>query len=190
MLRVESNTKLEGFTEFEEGILFDDTDSDFAEDITSISPVPIMWTVHRNMSLASVHPAELHSNHSSLTTLSHSLDDITEADWNLQVHSDHVLTIEELRLQMTSCFTCGVSWSDSHVSLDCSECGGYALERPCPECDGVCGAVWKRDLSMSHASSKARWEGKCSKQQKPKGNLTNSVSQELSLKLEKLSANS
>ncbi|KAJ3624137.1 hypothetical protein MTP99_017785 [Tenebrio molitor] len=44
MLRVESNTKLEGFTEFEEGILFDDTDSDFAEDITSISPVPIMWT--------------------------------------------------------------------------------------------------------------------------------------------------
>jgi hypothetical protein len=43
---------------------------------------------------------------------------------------------------------------------------------------------------QSHASSKARWEGKCSKQQKPKGNLTNSVSQELSLKLEKLSANS
>lgn len=22
------------------------------------------------------------------------------------------------------------------------------MERPCPKCEGVCGAVWKRDLSM------------------------------------------
>ncbi|CAD6998435.1 unnamed protein product [Ceratitis capitata] len=42
------------------------------------------------------------------------------------------LTIEELRQHMGSCFTCGVSWTDDHVSLDCSECGGYSLERPCP----------------------------------------------------------
>ncbi|XP_063917817.1 protein pinocchio isoform X2 [Zophobas morio] len=188
MLRVESNTQLAGFTEFEEDILFDQDDPDF-DGVTSLSAVPVMLKVHGNMSLASVHPAELHSSHSSLTTLSHSLDDITEAAWSPQVHSDHVLTIEELRLQMTSCFTCGVSWSDSHVSLDCSECGGYALERPCPECEGACGAKWKRDLSMSHASSKARWEGKCAKkpQQPPKSSLS---SQELSLKLEKLSANS
>ncbi|EFA08614.2 protein pinocchio [Tribolium castaneum] len=147
MLRVESNTKLEGFTEFEEDILFDEDDPDF-------QAVPLML-VRKNMSLASVHPAGLHSNHSSLA---HSLDDLREGP--------QVLTIEELRLQMTTCFTCGVSWSDSHVSLDCAECGGYALERPCPECEGGCGAVWKRDLSMSHASSKARWQGKCEKKDK------------------------
>lgn len=91
---------------------------------------------------------------SSLTTLSHSLEDITNCSWSPQVHSDHVMTIEELRLQMTSCscFSCGVSWSDDHVSLDCSECGGYALERSCPICDGTCGAVWKRDLAMVSTS--------------------------------------
>lgn len=49
---------------------------------------------------------------------------------------------------MCSCFTCGVSWAEHHVSLDCSECGGYAMERPCPTCEGTCGAVWKRDLTM------------------------------------------
>lgn len=85
--------------------------------------------------------------YSSLTTLSHSLDDINDCNWSPQVHSEHVMTIEELRLQMSSCFTCGVSWIEHHVSLDCSECGGYAMERPCPNCDGTCGAIWKRDLA-------------------------------------------
>lgn len=61
---------------------------------------------------------------------------------------DNVLTIEELRAQLGSCFTCGVSWTDDHVSLDCSECGGYSMERPCPLCDGKCGVQWKRDFTM------------------------------------------
>jgi hypothetical protein len=43
---------------------------------------------------------------------------------------------------------CGVSWHEDHVSLDCRECGGYSLERPCPLCDGRCNSVWKRDLTM------------------------------------------
>lgn len=43
---------------------------------------------------------------------------------------------------------CGVSWHEDHVSLDCRECGGYSLERPCPLCDGRCSNVWKRDLTM------------------------------------------
>lgn len=72
-----------------------------------------------------------------------------------------VVSIEELRLQLNSCFTCGVSWHEDHVSLDCQECGGYSLERPCPCCDGRCKSTWKRDLTMSHAAGKARWEGKC-----------------------------
>lgn len=146
------------------------------------------------MSLASVHPAELHSSRSSLTTLSHSLDDITDACWGTQMHSDAVMTIEELRNQLNCCFSCGVSWADSHVSLDCSECGGYALERPCPVCDGACGAVWKRDLSMSHANGRARWTGECARnacsdalQQTQK---SAAIAQELSSRMEKLSANS
>ncbi|KAJ8950602.1 hypothetical protein NQ314_007828 [Rhamnusium bicolor] len=129
---------------------------------------------------------------SSLTTLSHSLDDITGASWSPQVHSEAVMTIEELRNQLNCCFTCGVSWADSHVSLDCSECGGYALERPCSACDGICGAKWKRDLSMSHASGKARWTGECARgfneSQQNKKNAA--IAQELSSRLEKLSANS
>ncbi|KAJ8938778.1 hypothetical protein NQ318_009133 [Aromia moschata] len=150
------------------------------------------------MSLASVHPVELHSSHSSLATLSHSLDDITgAASWSPhhQFHSEAVMTIEELRNQLNCCFSCGVSWADSHVSLDCSECGGYALSRPCPACDGACGALWKRDLSMSHASGKARWTGECSrapKESQPQSQKTAAAAaaHELSTRLEKLSANS
>lgn len=67
---------------------------------------------------------------------------------SLDLSSDTVLTIEDLRAQMGQCFTCGVSWTDDHVSLDCSECGGYSMERPCPMCDGACGQVWKRDFTL------------------------------------------
>lgn len=66
---------------------------------------------------------------------------------------NNIVTIEDLRVQMGSCFTCGVSWTDDHVSLDCSECGGYGLERPCPLCDGCCGTVWKRDFTMVSSTS-------------------------------------
>nr|XP_029715657.1 uncharacterized protein LOC115259263 [Aedes albopictus] len=62
-----------------------------------------------------------------------------------EVSSEAVLTIEDLRAQLGSCFTCGVMWTDQQVSLDCSECGGYSLERPCMLCDGLCGQLWKRD---------------------------------------------
>ncbi|CAH0563992.1 unnamed protein product [Brassicogethes aeneus] len=206
MLRVESNTKLEGYTEFEEDILFDDDDPDFDHN-TPIHNVPILFKNDKNlliakaritvstnvsstMSLASVHPLELnHSSHSSLHALSHSLDDINQLSWGPGINHDHVMTIEELRLQMTSCFTCGVSWTDKHVSLDCSECGGYALDRPCMACDGTCGASWKRDFTQSHSCGKARWTGECAKKifQTPQ---VEALAQELSTRLEKLSANS
>ncbi|XP_074600621.1 protein pinocchio [Brevipalpus obovatus] len=70
-------------------------------------------------------------------------------------------TIETLRNLYNSCFTCGVSWHEAHISLDCRECGGYALQRPCPECDGKCSSYWKRNISNSHEKRKAIWEGKC-----------------------------
>ncbi|KAJ9595782.1 hypothetical protein L9F63_013026, partial [Diploptera punctata] len=114
------------------------------------------------MSLASVHPIEMHNrDHSGLSNRSQSIGSSLEELHNYFNNSDAVLSIEELRLQLNSCFTCGVSWHDDHISLDCEECGGYSLERPCPLCDGRCTSTWKRDLTMSHASGKARWEGEC-----------------------------
>lgn len=47
MLRVESNTNLEGFTEFEEDILFDDDDPDF-DHTTPIHNVPILFRSESN----------------------------------------------------------------------------------------------------------------------------------------------
>lgn len=42
---------------------------------------------------------------------------------------------------------CGVSWVEEHVSLDCPECGGYSMRRPCVDCDGNCEATWTRDFA-------------------------------------------
>lgn len=74
----------------------------------------------------------------------------------------HYLTIEELRLARNSCWLCGCNWQQDHVSLDCPECGGYALSRPCPNCDGKCEQVWKRNINTTHDSHKASWTGQCS----------------------------
>ncbi|RXG59777.1 Protein pinocchio [Armadillidium vulgare] len=71
------------------------------------------------------------------------------------------MTLEDLKSQFNSCNSCGVSWGDNHVSLDCLECGGYSLTRPCPLCDGECKSEWTRDVSMSHSVGKAHWDGEC-----------------------------
>ncbi|EEB19518.1 conserved hypothetical protein [Pediculus humanus corporis] len=126
------------------------------------------------MSLAGVRPLGAHSatdlinrshSYGALSALSRgsyeSLSSLDDVHHFLSQSEQAVLSIEELRLQLNSCFTCGVSWQDEHVSLDCSECGGYSLVRPCPTCEGRCDSIWKRDLTMTHASGKARWEGKC-----------------------------
>ena len=43
--------------------------------------------------------------------------------------------------------SCGVRWDLQQFTLDCSECGGYAMERKeCPICDGECNSVWERDI--------------------------------------------
>ncbi|KDR06403.1 hypothetical protein L798_04000 [Zootermopsis nevadensis] len=153
------------------------------------------FAVSTPMSLASVHPIEMHNrDHSGLSNRSQSIGSSLEELHNY-FNSDAVLSIEELRLQLNSCFTCGVSWHEDHVSLDCRECGGYSLERPCPLCDGRCSNVWKRDLTMSHASGKARWEGECALRRQPEPNLIfKSLAAEeesrLCSRLEKLGASS
>lgn len=138
------------------------------------------------MSVASVHPVGGLNNRSQSFSSVSSLDEMPS-----YFASEAVLSIEELRLQLNSCFTCGVSWQEDHVSLDCSECGGYSLERPCPICDGHCSSVWKRDLTMSHACGKARWEGSCALS-KPCSLLSSPSDDEARLcsRLEKLTASS
>lgn len=78
--------------------------------------------------------------------MSSSLSDLVGSP--LEITVKNCLSIEEAELSLGSCFSCGVSWLDDHVSLDCSECGGYSRERPCPLCDGNCGVIWKRDFTM------------------------------------------
>ncbi|XP_076282535.1 protein pinocchio [Lasioglossum baleicum] len=156
-------------TEFEESLSFDIDDPDFAPTNPSAIAHNVLRYVqfpdivthqNNNMSVTtSVQPAtESLSRHGSNISL-RSCDDGFQGSH--PQYQDTILTIEELRAQLNSCFTCGVSWSEDHVSLDCSECGGYSLQRPCPLCDGRCHTAWKRDLTMSHASGKARWIGEC-----------------------------
>ncbi|XP_013772345.1 protein pinocchio-like isoform X1 [Limulus polyphemus] len=91
-------------------------------------------------------------------------DCISDTDSVNQVFQENnMLTIEGLRNHYNSCFSCGVNWYEDHVSLDCPECGGYAMQRPCPECDGQCESTWRRDLAASHNTKQAKWEGECRK---------------------------
>lgn len=72
-----------------------------------------------------------------------------------------MLTLEDLKDYNSNCLSCGVSWRNEEASLDCNECGGYPLRRPCPECCGQCGAIWDRDLTKSHDKAQAAWSGVC-----------------------------
>ena len=74
----------------------------------------------------------------------------------------HYLTIEELKSTRVSCWLCGCNWQEDHVSLDCPECDGYALTRPCPDCGGKCKQIWTRNISTTHDRHRASWVGKCS----------------------------
>ncbi|ROT82903.1 hypothetical protein C7M84_023931 [Penaeus vannamei] len=130
--------------------------------------------LHHNLSNGCLHPAmscgmvqtdNYFASSSSWVTRSESSESLSRLDLMTHQYPTHVaepmMTLEDLRSQYNSCYTCGVSWSDNHVSLDCRECGGYSLERPCPLCDGKCRSSWRRDISMSHSVGKAHWEGEC-----------------------------
>lgn len=71
-----------------------------------------------------------------------------------------VITIEYLR-QFYSCSSCGVSWQDDHFTFDCDECGDFSMTRPCSLCDGKCGAIFTRNLALTHEKNRACWEGEC-----------------------------
>ena len=45
-------------------------------------------------------------------------------------------------------FSCRCSWYDGEFSAGCAECGGFAVLRPCPVCDGHCASMWQRNVDM------------------------------------------
>ena len=77
------------------------------------------------------------------------------------VSSEGILTIEELKIFLSSCLACGVNWCKNEFTMDCHECGGYAMTRPCPHCNGKCESQWKRDVAASHDLRRAVWTGEC-----------------------------
>ncbi|XP_050039347.1 protein pinocchio-like [Dermacentor andersoni] len=83
------------------------------------------------------------------------------AQQQLQSDGSGAITLEGLKSDYNCCFTCGVSWSEDQACLDCSECGGYALQRPCPHCNGSCNGMWSRDLDATHKTRRAQWLGEC-----------------------------
>lgn len=68
---------------------------------------------------------------------------------------------EPYQKKLSTCHLCKQCWYDSKFTSQCDECGGYALQRPCPACGGQCGQVWTRDIAKTHSLHKAYWEGQC-----------------------------
>lgn len=93
-----------------------------------------------------------------------SIEDLSQQQQQQQ-QSDgsDAITLEGLKSDYNCCFTCGVSWSEEQACLDCTECGGYALKRPCPHCNGSCDGLWSRDLDATHKKRRAQWLGECKK---------------------------
>ncbi|CAB3385632.1 Hypothetical predicted protein [Cloeon dipterum] len=172
VLDIEIVTRIEGrammlrgpavaLTEYEDNINFDLDDPDFGtnENCRSSSPALLGMGLRRGSRSSS------YGSSASLVTLELPTTRERRCSGSSCASFDGdlaYLSIESLRSHLSSCFTCGVSWVEEHVSLDCPECGGYSMERPCPNCDGNCEATWTRDFASSHASGKARWEGVCS----------------------------
>ena len=64
---------------------------------------------------------------------------------------------------MDYCSTCKANWSEGIFTQKCLECGGFAMTRHCPHCEGTCGAVWVREVGMSHDYHEAFYSGGCRK---------------------------
>ncbi|MBF9059183.1 hypothetical protein HKCCSP123_08315 [Rhodobacterales bacterium HKCCSP123] len=63
--------------------------------------------------------------------------------------------------QTAICGHCGADWSLSETGSECEICDGWALARPCPVCDGACGAIWRRATSDSNDEQAPVFFGRC-----------------------------
>ncbi|XP_050440450.1 protein pinocchio [Adelges cooleyi] len=159
------------FNDYEESIMFDEDDPDFVPNDETEYSCQSMYRC-----LQKENPISSDNNNMSLTGVqsmsNQNLRNINDKMLdNIDLVSDieQAVTLEELQGVFKYCFRCGVNWEQHHVSLDCLECGGYSLERPCPICAGHCRNVWKRDLEESHRSGEASWIGECSSKCKEMG---------------------
>jgi len=59
------------------------------------------------------------------------------------------------------CTNCGADWSAGRWTPDCPQCGGFAMELPCPMCGGKCGAIYPRAVHDSQDANLAHWAGRC-----------------------------
>ena len=69
------------------------------------------------------------------------------------------------------CMTCGADWETGAFSEDCEECGGGALTRLCPMCEGKCGQTWSKMLIDTRDESCAHWAGTCGLSKEEKAEL-------------------
>lgn len=63
--------------------------------------------------------------------------------------------------QSAICRSCGADWAANQTGQDCPLCDGWALARPCPHCDGVCGSLWSRAVLDSNDEGVPHWIGAC-----------------------------
>lgn len=62
---------------------------------------------------------------------------------------------------MDCCTSCKACWSKNEFTEGCKECGGFAMTRYCPTCNGKCGSIWRRQVNMSNAYKEAFYKGGC-----------------------------
>ncbi|VVC44372.1 Hypothetical protein CINCED_3A001715 [Cinara cedri] len=166
----ESNKSV--LNDYEESIMFDEDDPDFKPNDDF------------ELSGHSLYRYDMNENHNKMSSTSiqsmnnqnlRSINDQRFDNIDLVSDIEQAVTLEELKGVFKYCFRCGVNWEQDHVSLDCLECGGYSLERPCPICVGHCRNTWKRDLEESHRSGEASWIGECSSKYKEMGCDVNQI---------------
>jgi hypothetical protein len=59
------------------------------------------------------------------------------------------------------CTSCGADWGAGGWSDGCEECGGGAMSRDCPLCQGRCGTIAQRAVIDSNDERCAHWIGAC-----------------------------
>ena len=61
---------------------------------------------------------------------------------------DALTQSREYQRVYTRCQLCWCSWSEDQCSDNCMECGGFAMTRSCPICNGKCDSEWTREVQM------------------------------------------
>lgn len=96
------------------------------------------------------------------------LPDVDALLGDLAMEGTHVATLlrsEELAAAMgpgrAVCPACGSDWGMAEARGDCPVCDGWALVRPCPVCEGRCGALWDRAVTDSADMAAPVFLGRC-----------------------------